>query len=181
MIKVNFGAGQCHVEGWRNTDACYPDGPDRIDATKPLPFADGSVDMVFSEMMLEHITPQQSWNFLCECYRILKPNGLIRIVIPDFVRCWKLKDPDWLRVNQGVTNNDGSLRDQMKSILFCHGHQGLWTSELLQAVMQSIGFNQVGTCEAGESRLGMDNLEQHHHSVGKRIAAAESGCVEAIR
>lgn len=170
------------MEGWRNTDACYPDGdPDRIDCTQPLPFETGSVDVVFSEMMLEHITPQQAWSFLGEAHRILKPGGLARIVIPDFVRCWKLKDPDWLRVNQGVTNNDGTLRDQMKSILFGHGHQGLWTSELLQAVMESIGFQRVGICEAGQSRLGLNDLEQHHHSVGRQIALAESGCVEGVR
>lgn len=182
MTRINFGAGGCRVEGWRNTDACYPEGsPDRIDCTQSLPLETGSVDMVFSEMMLEHITPQQAWNFLCEAHRILKPGGLVRIVIPDFVRCWKLKDPDWLRVNQGVTNNDGTLRDQMKSILFGHGHQGLWTSELLQAVLEAIGFQQVGICEAGQSRLGLSDLEQHHHSVGVKVASAESGCVEGVR
>src|SRR5688572_966604 len=128
---VQFGAGGCPLPPpWRNFDR-------DADITKPLDralFPDSSVDIAFSEMCLEHVRPQQAWLFLEECHRILKPNGLIRIVIPDFEMSWRLKDPDWLRVNQGVTHNDGSLKDQMKSILFAHGHEGLWTSRLLQCV-----------------------------------------------
>lgn len=177
MRRVQFGAGSLGIDGYENYDF-------DVDISKPLPkdrFPDDSVDVVFSEMCVEHVTPQQAWNFLCECHRILKSGGLIRVVIPDFVRCLKLKDPDWLRVNQGVTNNDGTMRDQMKSILFGHGHQGLWTAELLMAVMEAIGFSQLGVCEAGQSRLGLDNLEQHWRSVGVTVAVAESGCVEGVR
>lgn len=176
MHRIQFGAGTLHIAGWENLN----DATD-CDVTKPLPYESASVDAVFSEMCAEHITPQQAWGFFDELHRILKPGGLIRIVIPDFVRCWKLKDEDWLRVNQGVTNNNGTLKDQMKSIIFAHGHQGLWSAELLQAVLESIGFQKVGICEAGQSKLGMENLEQHHHSVGWKVAWAESGCVEGVR
>lgn len=176
MRKIQFGAGTLHIQGWENLN----DATD-CDITKPLPYADGSIDAVFSEMCVEHVLPREAWGFLDELYRILKPGGLIRIVIPDFVRSWRLKDPDWLRVNQGVTNNDGTLKDQMKSIIVCHGHQGLWTAELLQAVMESIGFRHVMIQEAGHSGLGLDDLEQHHHSVGKQVAWSESGCVEGVR
>ena len=179
MIKINFGAGGCTVAGWRNTDFCYPEGADKIDCTKRLPFDDASVDMVYSEMMCEHLKPQEAWSFLEECHRILKPAGLIRIVIPDFSLSWRLKDADWLRVNQGVTHNDGSLRDQFKSILFAHGHQGLWNSQLLQDVMEAIGFQDCRQHRAGESnRLEFVDIEQHHHSVGRAVAYSESGCVE---
>jgi predicted SAM-dependent methyltransferase len=175
MRRIQFGAGSLNISGFENYEQA------QVDITKPLPFADGEIDVVFAEMVLEHILPREAWEFLCESYRILKPGGAIRIVIPDFVRCWKLKDPDWLRVNQGVTNNDGSLRDQMKSIIVCHGHQGLWTAGLLQAVLEAIGFNHVMIQEAGKSGLGLDDLEQHHHSVGKQVAWAESGCCEGVR
>lgn len=175
MKKIQFGAGSLNIPDFENYEQ------DQIDITNPLPFQVGSVDVVFAEMVLEHITPKQAWTFLEECHRILRPSGLIRIVIPDFIRCWKLKDAEWLRVNQGVTNNDGTLHQQMKSIIFCHGHQGLWSAELLQAVLESIGFNDVRIHEAGQSDRGLTNLEQHHHSVGRQVAWAESGCVEAVR
>lgn len=175
MRRVQFGAGSLNIPGWENFEQ------NQIDITKPLPFATGELDAVFAEMVVEHITPREAWAFFEEAHRVIKPGGLIRIVIPDFVRCWKLKDPDWLRVNQGVTNNDGSLREQMKSIIVCHGHQGLWTAELLQAVLEAVGFQRVIKQDAGRSAYGLDNIEQHHHSVGRQIAWAESGCVEGVR
>lgn len=182
MIRINFGAGSCRIEGWRNTDICYPDGPDKIDITKELPFETGSVDLVMSEMNIEHTTHQEAWNFLCEAHRILKPNGLIRVVIPDFSLSWRLQDPEWLRVNQGVTNNDGSLRDQFKSILFCHGHKSLWNAELLRDVLSAIGFKGATIWPAGQSNYKeLRDIEQHWHSVGKAVALSESGCVEGVR
>ncbi len=178
MRKIQFGAGALGIPGFENYDR-------DVDATLPLPrdrFPDGCALVVFSEMMVEHITPQQAWNFLCECHRILKPGGLIRIVIPDFCLTWRLKDPEWLRVNQGVTGNDGSLRDQMKSIIFAHGHQGLWTSELMQAVLEAIGFGETRIERAGCSdREELRGLEQHWRSVGVGVALSESGCVEGVK
>lgn len=175
MRRIQFGAGTLNIEGWENLEQ------DQADITKRLPFGDAEVDAVFAEMVIEHVTPQQAWFFLEECHRILRVGGLIRMVIPDFVRCWKLKDPDWLRVNQGVTQNDGSLRQQMKSIIYGHGHQGLWTAEVLQAILEAIGFSRVEIHEAGRSALGLTDLEQHYRSVGKQVAWAESGCVEGVR
>lgn len=175
MRKIQFGAGSLNISGFENYEQA------QIDITQPLPFKDGEIDVVFAEMVLEHITPQQAWSFIEEAYRVLKPGGKIRLVIPDFVRCFRLQDPDWLRVNQGVTNNNGTLRDQMKSIIFGHGHQGLWSAELLQAVLSSIGFTGALIQESGVSSYGLDNLEQHGHSVGFKVAAAESGCVEALK
>lgn len=179
MRKIQFGAGSCHLPPpWENYDR-------DADISQPLDrvkFPDNSTDIVFCEMAAEHQTPQQAWSFLEECHRILKPGGLIRIVIPDFVLSWELKDPDWLRVNQGVTQNDGTLKEQMKSILFCHGHQGLWTSRLLQCVMEAIGFKDTAIHRAGESnRPELRDLEQHWRSVGKTVAYSESGCVEGVR
>lgn len=181
MIKVNFGAGSCRIEGWRNTDFCYPEGADKIDCTQRLPFDDASVDIIYSEMLLEHLKPQEAWLFLDECFRILKPGGLIRIVIPDFSLTWRLKDPDYFRVNGGVTGAT-TWKEQLHSIVRCHGHQGLWNSQLLQDVLEAIGFRDCRQHRAGESlRPEFVDIEQHHHSVGRAVAYSESGCVEGIR
>lgn len=179
MRKIQFGAGSLHLPGpWENYDS-------DVDCSKPLDrgrFPNRCAAVVFSEMMVEHLKPAEAFAFLEECYRILMIGGLIRITIPDFVRCWKLKDPDWLRVNQQVTQNDGSMKEQMKSIVVCHGHQSMWTSELLQAVLESIGFKNVKIQCAGQSYWEeLRGIEQHHKSVGVDVALAESGCVEGIK
>lgn len=175
MRKIQFGAGSLHIVGWENHDM-------DVDVTKPLPYPNESVNFIFSDNMLEHVTPQQAWSYLDECFRILVHGGVVRTTIPDFVRILRLKNSAWLRVNQGVTNNNGSIKDQLKSVLFCHGHQGLWSAELLAAVKESLGFVRVQILEAGKSTVPeLQDVEQHHHSVGREVAWAEAGCVEGTK
>lgn len=177
--RIQFGCGSLPLPApFENYDL-------DVDIAQPLDrsrFPDGCASLVFAEMVAEHIRPQEAWTFFEESYRILAPGGLIRIVIPDFTLSWKLKDPDWLCVNQGVTNNNGSMRDQFKSILFAHGHQGLWNSQLLQDVLEAVGFVACAQHRAGESnRDELRGLEQHEKSVGRQVAYSESGCVEGVR
>ena len=48
-----------------------------------IPVEDGFCDGVLASHFLEHLTVTQSLVFLTECYRIMKPGGIIRIVVPD--------------------------------------------------------------------------------------------------
>ena len=86
MRKLQFGAGSLNIEGFENFEQS------QVDITKPLPFETGSIDVVFAEMVLEHVTPKEAWGFIDEAYRIIKLEGLIRLVIPDFLRCWRLRE-----------------------------------------------------------------------------------------
>ena len=49
-----------------------------------MPLKDNSSSVVYSYHFFEHIPRQSSQDFLKECFRILKPNGVIRLVLPDF-------------------------------------------------------------------------------------------------
>jgi SAM-dependent methyltransferase len=55
----------------------------RQDLTKPLPFADGSVDAVYSSHFFEHIYYSDAHAITRECYRVLKPGGILRLALPD--------------------------------------------------------------------------------------------------
>jgi glycosyltransferase involved in cell wall biosynthesis/predicted SAM-dependent methyltransferase len=48
-----------------------------------LPFKDESVDEIACSHMLEHLTRSEGSDFLKECLRVLKPNGRIRVTVPD--------------------------------------------------------------------------------------------------
>lgn len=56
------------------------------DATRRLPLADGTVALLYSSHMIEHLTRTEAQAFLCEAYRILRPGGWIRIAAPDLRR-----------------------------------------------------------------------------------------------
>ena len=71
-------------------DTIYVDDTDRynmrhvVSSRSRLPFRDGSVQLIYSEHMLEHMLPSEGGvNFLREAYRVLAPGGLLRLVTPD--------------------------------------------------------------------------------------------------
>lgn len=49
---------------------------------EPFPYKDASIDLVFSKSVIEHLNNPA--NFIKECKRILKPNGRIVIMTPDW-------------------------------------------------------------------------------------------------
>jgi predicted SAM-dependent methyltransferase len=55
----------------------------RMDATKEFPFADEMFDYIYSGHLLEHVSYRCGLSMLRECYRTLKPGGVLRITTPD--------------------------------------------------------------------------------------------------
>lgn len=64
------------AEGWGYNFTTY-------EAPGKLPFADSSVSAINCSHMVEHLTREQAVLFFKECLRVLKPNGRIRIAVPD--------------------------------------------------------------------------------------------------
>ncbi len=107
QIKLNLGCGNHTPEGWVNVDYAFGarlakipffrainkkigffqmDWDDRIkihDLRRTFPFDDASVDFIYSSHTLEHFSKEDGERFLKECHRVLKPGGIIRVVVPD--------------------------------------------------------------------------------------------------
>ena len=56
------------------------------DLSRGIPFPDASVDVVYHSHVLEHLDRDVACGFIQECARVLRPGGLIRVVVPDFER-----------------------------------------------------------------------------------------------
>ncbi len=67
------------------------------DISRGLPFATGSVDVVYHSHMLEHLDRSLVPAFLAEVYRVLKPDGVHRIVVPDLEQLARLYLEDLAR------------------------------------------------------------------------------------
>ena len=48
-----------------------------------IPFPDESIDFIYTSHMLEHLYEENAERLVTECFRTLKRNGRIRIVVPD--------------------------------------------------------------------------------------------------
>jgi len=84
VILVNIGCGVVFHPDWVNLDSA-PVAPSvrACDARGGLPFADASVDVVYHAHMLEHLEADDARKFLAECHRVLRPGGVVRVVVPD--------------------------------------------------------------------------------------------------
>jgi SAM-dependent methyltransferase len=98
-IKLNLGSGPLLEPGWVGID--YRAGSAiRCDLKRPLPFKDGACKYIFSEHVLEHFDLRELHNVLSECYRVLEPHGVLRVITPDLKKF----------LNAYMTNNDEFAR-----------------------------------------------------------------------
>ncbi len=87
MTKLNYlnvGCGNKFHKDWVNVDMTSS-STDVIVANllKGIPFPDKSFDVVYHSQVLEHFPKEKAKNFIKECFRVLKPDGIIRVVVPD--------------------------------------------------------------------------------------------------
>src|SRR5579871_2098668 len=91
LKMLNVGCGSYFDRRWTNIDI-YSTSPEVIqhDITQGLPFSDRSFDVVYHSHILEHLDRESGASLMRECYRVLKPNGILRVVVPDLEFSCKL-------------------------------------------------------------------------------------------
>lgn len=83
-LMLNLGCGSTFHSDWLNVDF-QGRGNEVLGYNLELgiPFADDSFDIVYHSHILEHFSKKWAEFFLQECFRVLKPGGLLRIAVPD--------------------------------------------------------------------------------------------------
>src|SRR6266487_6353049 len=84
LSLLNLGCGSFVHDDWINIDFVSHDK--RVIAHNLLlgiPFNANTFDAVYHSHILEHFTKADAPLFMEECYRVLKPGGWIRVVVPD--------------------------------------------------------------------------------------------------
>lgn len=163
-LKVVFGGHWSSRSDWmvlNETDQ---------DITQRLKFDDDTVDVIFTEHVLEHLDLCDAVRFLTECHRILRPGGFVRIVCPilEKMLCSNLDDRDGrtytatslhtsfqreaaLLTELGLGGLDASPRLFLLNSLFrLHGHKFIWSSELLRATLSALGYGYAIEWEIGQ-------------------------------
>jgi SAM-dependent methyltransferase len=81
---VNLGCGTRFHPDWINIDLVgYGKGVMAHDLSRGIPLPDASCDAVYHSHVLEHVRRDEVAPFLSECRRVLKPGGVLRVVVPD--------------------------------------------------------------------------------------------------
>ena len=84
LTLLNLGCGSSVHASWRNFDVNpLSEEIEYWDAKQGIPFKSESVDCVYHSHLLEHLLPEDGQILLEECFRVLKPKGVLRVVVPD--------------------------------------------------------------------------------------------------
>jgi SAM-dependent methyltransferase len=84
-VKIDIGCGVRKKEGFIGLDEMAGSAADVVaDLTKGLPFKDNSVDEVWSNHFLEHLTIDEVCNLMEEIHRVCKPWAFVEIRVPHF-------------------------------------------------------------------------------------------------
>ena len=86
-VCINLGCGSRIHPDWRNLDVNpYVEGVESWKASEGIPAPSLSVDVVYHSHLLEHLQQEEGEDLIQECLRVLKPGGILRIVVPDLER-----------------------------------------------------------------------------------------------
>src|SRR5882762_5822474 len=170
MVYVQYGCGHSAPEGWLNYDASFtlrverlplagrfakknsqrfPDNVSFGDIVRGLPLADGSVDGVYASHVLEHLSRASMLIALQNTYRILRPNGIFRLIVPDLEARARRYIAD-LETGQsdandrllrssylGVEADPGGLLGTASEMLGRNKHLWMWDFPSIAAVLAS--------------------------------------------
>ena len=169
VVKLQVGGGRHVKDGWINGDLIA--GDIYLNAKKKLPFPDNSVDFIFAEQFIEHISLSDGKSFIKESNRILKPGGVLRLATPDLFLLFEV----YLDENEIVSQEEVLERHQnnhgTQVISPCHfinemfrkwGHKFIYDYGTLKKILYSAGFEEVNRLSFGESSIEeLQNLERH--------------------
>ena len=84
MKYLNLGCGDRYHPDWTNINfTSTGEGVIAHNLKQGIPFPDESFDVVYHSHVLEHFPKTEAEPFIQECYRVLRPQGILRVVVPD--------------------------------------------------------------------------------------------------
>lgn len=156
QTRVHLGCGPHVFEGWVNLDVGGGAGVVPYDLTGKLPFRDASVERVFTEHFIEHVSRERGRRFISECARILKPGGVLRVSTPDLRRLVEEyvhgRTTEWLDQGWKPATPARMLNEGMRS----WGHVFVYDEAELIDALRAGGFSRfvrVGWHESTVSDL----------------------------
>lgn len=153
-IKLHFGCGARILRGWINIDIIYEPNYGDYDYGKKfygdeirgnkndfykinifengLPLDDNSVDVIFHEDFIEHLSQKEQYLFLAEAFRVQKPGSLHRINTPNLFTSL-VHNSNFTKGLKGVYSDEWD-RWQHKSVL---------TPKTIVEMAEIVGYSKI--------------------------------------
>jgi predicted SAM-dependent methyltransferase len=164
--KLHVGCGKVKLPGWLNIDV-EPSADLVIDVRGGLPFDDNSIDFIYNEHFIEHLTYEEGEKVLKEFWRCLKKGGVLRIATPDLdfliqIYGRDFKTDDWFPAGYEFVKTKGMA---MNMVFRWWGHEYIYNEEELQNQLSRVGFQNIKRCELYKSDYSeLSDLETRKES-----------------
>lgn len=202
VCMLQIGAGMNVLSGWLNADL-EPLRPGVIymDAAARFPLPDRSIDYLFSEHLIEHLSYEGGLHLLRESFRVLKPGGKIRVVTPDLEFYLSLFTASRSEMQERYLR--WATRAYLPQVEINHptlvlnhhvrhwGHQFLYDRETLSRSVTAAGFVEPSYHRANETdEPAFKGLECHAEAAwlpenlraeGREMVPLETMALEATR
>jgi predicted SAM-dependent methyltransferase len=141
--RLHLACGTHLLEGWANIDIEGNDGVIKLDLTAPLPVTDSSLEFVFCEHFIEHVTLADACRLLQRIHTALRPGGVLRLSTPDLAvlvehyqsrRLDTWRDVGWLPATACRLLNEGMHE---------WGHLFVYDQQELESTLRAAGFSSI--------------------------------------
>ena len=159
QLKLHLGCGNKRIsgEGWINIDARKLPEVDEVDDVRELAkYKANSVDLIYASHILEHISRREYTKVLSRWYEILKPNGVLRIAVPDIDAVIEhyIKNKD-LRLLRGFIWGGQTYGENV--------HYCGWNKRTLTEDLYNIGFLDIKLYDWRKTEhSGIDDFSQSY-------------------
>jgi SAM-dependent methyltransferase len=143
------------------------------DIVRGLPVLDRSVDAVYASHVLEHLAREDVPAALANTFRILKPGGIFRLIVPDLA--WRAElylrerqageaaaaDHFLGRCHIGEDRRPTGLVGRLRATFGNSGHNWMYDREQMTYLLQQAGFVDIRPCGIGDSGDPMFDAVEH--------------------
>lgn len=168
LRRLNWGCGRHPQPGWINSDAREGPGIDiSCDIREGLPLEDDSIDYAVSIHALPELPYPDLVPSLVELRRVLKPNGVLRLSLPDLDRAidaYRRAEVGYFLVPDEEAR---SLGGKLVVQLTWYGYtRSLFTRDFTEELLAKARFARFAACEYGRTAssypeiVELDNREQ---------------------
>jgi predicted SAM-dependent methyltransferase len=145
------------------------------DATALIPLPDSSVEVLYTSHMVEHLDRERVKTFFSEVRRILAPNGIIRIAVPDLKKLvteYEVRgDADAFIERSLLTRpKPTKIVDKLKYLVVGdRHHQWMYDGQSMIRLLAATGFKDPRTLPPGSTLIAdpdpLDLWERAEESV----------------
>jgi SAM-dependent methyltransferase len=186
-LFVQYGCGLSAPDGWLNFDSSprlrferlpaigtiagvlgkrlFPPNVRYGDIVRGLPVPDNTADGVYASHVLEHLSREDVVMALTNTLRILKPGGVMRMIVPDLA--WRAEryvrehragnvgaaDTFIASCHVGGVRRPRGAMGLLRAAIGNSGHLWMYDRELMTQILTRVGFTEIRACtfnDAGE-------------------------------